>query len=149
MTIPSDLLINTALNIVGYVSAGALLILIYSMFKSSTKSGEKAPSINEVKSVAIMAEAKIDSSDHRIEFVDFQNLRRAAGELAGNDEQTAAPSSRFQRNRLEVIKQAREMLNAGKSVNDIRRRLPIAEAEMHMIGRNSKVGSMRGAVNDH
>jgi hypothetical protein len=145
MNYSNDLMIDTALNIAGFLVSGLLLMVFYSMFNKRNSKDIAAASENGAEVTEKIEEAETREPRGKVEFVNFQNRTSKVAEPISfaNDS-----SSRFQRNRLEVIRQAREMLNSGKSTESIRNRLPIAEAELNMISQTRNNRNLRGAAND-
>lgn len=138
MDVSQELLIDVGLNLVGYLAAGFLLILIYSLFKKSrnpkvagqlSQSEISCPTPSDMK-VVPTAEPASDSS---VEFIKL-------GSAEINVDKPARPTVRppkitedYRRNRLKIITTARQMLNAGTPENKVKSLLPISEAELSLL----------------
>ncbi len=148
MDISNEMLIDVGFNALGSVLAGIMLFVIYSMFTRRNKvshSGQKLAVTENSPESLIQSKS---SENGKIEFVDFRSRISAAPKTLANEESLAGPANRFQRNRLEIIKQAQEMLAAGKPSHVIRQKLPMAEAGWQMNEKGQRIRSVRGAVND-
>lgn len=151
MTVSNDLIIEVALNVVGFLASGGLMIVAFSMFFRKNNTAVSASA--EPEYVPVSSEEKETESEKitdkelggKIEFVNFQNSKHATEQ----SQQRVDTGRRFHRNRIEVIKQAKEMLKAGKSTIDVRHALPIAEAELDLIRRQREGRSLQGAANDN
>jgi len=118
MDVLNDQLIDIGLNVLGYLVAGALGMLIYSTFHGS----RKAPAVVPVES----AQTKGPQST------------KVVSEVGENEiSQAAEPTPRIDRNkradRVEIVRLAREMIKAGTNGETIRRTLPISEGELALL----------------
>ena len=138
MDVSQELLIDVGLNLVGYLAAGFLLILIYSLFKKSgqakvaghlSQTDTSHPTASDLK-VVRTAEPASDSS---VEFINFGNSEIKADEPARPAARTPRVSEDYRRNRLKIISTARQMLNAGTPENKVKSLLPISEAELSLL----------------
>ena len=139
MDVSHELLIDVGLNVVGYLAAGLLSILLYSRFAKSTKSeasnrrtetGLRLPMPSH-EGKHQTAEAGTNPS---LEFIELGNSEDI------NVCKPAKPASRrprvtetYRRNRLKVISTARQMLNAGTPENKVKSLLPISDAELNLL----------------
>ena len=142
MEISNGLLIDTAMNAAGFILAGALSVLIYSVM---TKRHREVQLINFLpEETAGDAETqKKSSSESRLEFVRFDNRNDEQPEVKRRETTTVTDTGRLQRNRLEVIKQAREMMDSGRATAEIRKILPLSAAELEFMKRTSVSGKSR------
>ncbi len=117
MNISNEIMIDAALNILGFILAGCLMGLIYSsLFKRSTSRNTVATARASVEK---SKEAGMTNQENsRIEFVDFKG--NSKNTMPAPVVQSPYPHSKFQQNRLEVIKQAREMLSRSGATRTVR-----------------------------
>jgi len=147
MEISNEMLIDVALNVVGFVLAGLLTAVIYSMFGRKDKSATSFDQYGADGGNIAMAPSR-GRAGGKIEFIDFQSKGNSSAKPALSNVNSAGESSQFQRNRLEVIKQASEMLNGGKMTQDIRRNLAMTDSDLQILNQGRKVLAKRGAAND-
>jgi len=132
MDVLNDQLIDIGLNVLGYLVAGALGMLIYSTFHGS----RKAPAVVPVESAQTKGpqSTKVVSEKRNLEFVSFRQA-----DVVGENEisQSVEPTPRIDRNnradRVEIVRLAREMIKAGTNGETIRRTLPISEGELALL----------------
>ena len=137
MTISQDILIDTALNVAGYVAAGALWLVLSSLFQRSPRRAVDSPRQTSSRQPETEA-ARQDSSAGRRkpEFVDLKGFDSSAGQISrAADSALREESGNFRRNRTEVMRMAREMLEAGSSRDRVRQTLPISEGELALLTR--------------
>lgn len=139
MDVSQELLIDIGLNLVGYLAAGFLLILLYSLFTKSgkakvvsqmTETDPACPTPSDVRRNQT-AELKTDSS---VEFIEFGNSEGVNGNEPA--QQAARPrqaTENYRRKRLKIISTARQMLNAGTPENKVKSLLPISDAELSLL----------------
>jgi len=142
MEVTQDQIIGMILNVLGYLSAGALWTVIYSFFRDRRRAGITAsiaaPVPEREESRFEIAPSRGKS---RLEFVNFnssgENRSRFHNE-AGLEDDPRPDSGR--RNRSEVIRLAREMLKSKTSNEKIKQTLPITDGELAMINNGVKHG---------
>lgn len=132
MSINNAMLIDLALNVVGYVAAGALSLVVYSMFRRGPRSATRSESV-AMKSASQLEPAMMPGGtapDNRVmQYVNF-------GESARNDD--GPQSLTMRRNRAEVLRVARGMLRSGASDHDIKAALPVSDAELAVLNYERK-----------
>jgi len=132
MDVLNDQLIDVGLNILGYLIASALGMLVYSTFhrreKAPTAAAATVPQ-TAAKPVAVPVEGK-----KQLEFVTFRNSDSSE---MNEVSVPAEPKARVDRNkrsdRAEIIRLARGMIKAGASGETVRRTLPISEGELALL----------------
>ena len=131
MEISQQFLIDMALNVGGYVLAGALGILLFSMFKKrstvavpvKSKPGpDKAASADDAE---VVVEEK-----RRVEFVRLGRQDAGPTPAVKTADTTGTTSASDRRDRTETIRIARTMLKAGATADKIKRVIPISDAEL-------------------
>ncbi len=147
MEIESEQLIDVALNMVGFVLAGILMAVIHSMIYKKEKAVRKSEVAVEANSNAVSIAAKANTGAN-IEFIDFQSKGASMGGAPIANETKAYQPSQFQRNRMEVIKQATDMLSGGQAPRNIRRSLPMRETRRPIFNQGRRNLSKMGVVND-
>lgn len=142
MEISNELLINTAMNAAGFILAGALSVLIYSI---ATKRHREVQLINFLPedTERDSEPQKTSRSEPRMEFVRFDNRNDEQPVVQRKEATTVSNNGRLQRNRLEVIRQAREMMDSGRATAEIRKILPLSGAELEFMQRTSISGKSR------
>lgn len=128
MGISPEMLSDAALNVVGYLLAGALLTLLYSSVTHRT--GKKSSVATEP--TARPVETPAATSARRAEFVDLRTVT-AADKRPQTSGRTQAEIQTRQRNRAEVMRLAREMLQSGTPRDNVRTLLPISDGELSML----------------
>jgi len=129
MGISREILSAAALNVVGYLLAGALLTLLYSSF--TNRSGKKRTS-GGANPVPGSGEKPMSNGARRVEFVDLRSVPTGDSRSVTASRSTTDTQNR-QRNRAEVMRLAREMLQSGTPRDNVRSLLPISEGEMALL----------------
>ena len=134
MDISQQFLIDMALNVGGYVLAGALGILIFSMFKrrKEVPVPVKSEPTPEISAASIDAEAVVGEK-RRVEFVRLGQQNTAARPAINKTDTNDSAVAGDRRNRTETIRIARTMLKAGASAEKIKRVIPISDAELSLL----------------
>ncbi len=127
MNLPQDVIIDVGLNVAGYVLSGLIAIVIYTMFSRKHKG---TPAIAGQASRAVLAETPpLGHPAPPVEFVRFGDGRRT--------ERVAEPRPKMsvteRRNIVETIAAARRMMQAGTSADQIKKTLPISDAELALL----------------
>ncbi len=124
MGISQQILSEAALNVVGYLLAGALLTLLYSSL--TNRGSKKAAARPATESV----EKATTAGSRKVEFV---NLRAVPPADSRASSRTSIDAQSRQRNRAEVMRLAREMLASGTPRENVRSLLPISEGEIALL----------------
>ncbi len=130
MDVPKEILLDAAINAVGYLAAGAGTILFYSMFtkKNTTKQSPAPEQQTIVAATPVTPEVPRETGQ-------FVPLSR----LSVRTQEAEVPSTQKlengQRDRQAIMRIAREMLKAGATVERIRTVLPISAAEVALLAR--------------
>lgn len=125
-----NILWDTVLNSIGYLAAGVLSVILYAMVRKRMADETQATTKtktedNELPNTEIPIKAKKESEGPR--FVTFKSAPNQKDRITD-----------YRRDRIQVIGQAREMILAGESFDNIRRSLPISEAELALLSYESK-----------
>ena len=136
MDFSNGLLIDTAIIAAGYILAGAFSVLIYSI---ATKRHREVQLVNFLPEEGELREKKVEGSElkNQFEFVRFDRGENEPAEAPVQQMSAYLKSGRLQRNRLEIIRQAREMMNSGRTAEEIRQVLPLSGAELEFMKRIS------------
>jgi hypothetical protein len=129
MGISHEILTDAALNVVGYLIAGVLLTLLYS---SLTNRSTKKTAATAASLVQGAGETPVQNGTRRVEFVDLRSVPTEDSRQV-SPIRSAAESQNRQRNRAEVMRLAREMLQSGTPRDNVRSLLPISEGEMALL----------------
>ena len=130
MDVINDRIIDVGLNVIGYLIAGGLGMLMHSALRSRRL---RVAAVSEAAAAAESAERRTQAaveSGRNIEFVSFGT--EAPGVAPADAEVTPRPNSAH-RNRREIIRLAREMLQSGTTGEQIRRTLPISQSELSLL----------------
>jgi hypothetical protein len=138
MEVSQDQLIDVGLNVIGFLAAGGLLLLISSFFR---KDRETIPAVEAVATTAPEPEpvdlSEEDTPAPDLEFMSFSPPNAEAA-VDGSDSVKSAPSAEVsRRDRSEIIRVAREMIQARRTTEEIANKLPLSEAELAMLSRNN------------
>jgi hypothetical protein len=130
MDISQDMMIDILLNLAGYLTAGLLGMVLYSAFRRTPTTSTSA-----IKASPIPKPVKVDNG-RDLEYVSFKSGRLAGS--TGSRMGSVAPGqlTTQQRNRVEVIRLAREMLKSGTSKDRVQDLLPISDGEMALLSEN-------------
>ncbi len=134
MDLSQQFLIDMALNVGGYVLAGALGILMFSMFKRRKEVPVPVKSEPTSEMTAVSGDAEpVVGEKRRVEFVRLgqQDVAERSRITRTDTAETAVVGDR--RNRTETIRIARTMLRAGASAEKIKRVIPISDAELSLL----------------
>jgi hypothetical protein len=126
MEFSREIIVDVLLNMAGYVTAGALWLVLWSAFNSRNKSVAQPAVAREVGRTPGQAAEK------RAEFVSLKTDATPDTE-SGERDRLRAEVTRYQRNRSEVIRLAREMLRSGSTQEKVRSLLPISEGELALL----------------
>ena len=137
MDLSKEVLLDLLLNVVGYLAAGGLSLVLYSLFLGrentvldSTRSDLQAGDEQHGNTGSVSGEGR------RIEFIKFGEQQGKAGAAPSSDvhlKRTPVMAATSRRNRIEVIGLARKMIEAGASAEKVRAVLPISEAELALL----------------
>ena len=129
MEFSQNTIIDLALNVGGFLAAGALWTVLYALFTRPSSRGRSAQ--NDVPAEASAASAAIGDAVRQKrspQFIDLTTGSRAS-ELGKN----ASAPDQYRRNRSEVIRLARAMLKDGRSQQQVRDLLPITDGELALL----------------
>lgn len=131
MDVLNDQLIDIGLNILGYLIAGALGMLVYSTFRG----GRRAPATVPAEATPTSDNPESKPDKRNLEFVSFKQAPTAEIKQVTQPAETSRPKMDRQRrvDRVEIVRLAREMIKAGTPDNTIRRTLPISEGELALL----------------
>lgn len=134
MDFSNGLLIDTAIIAAGYIFAGAFSVLIYSV---ATKRHREVQLVNFLPEEGEIKKKKVESSEskNQFEFVRFEQSKKEPDSKPLEGKTNYLKSGRLQRNRLEIIQQAKKMMSSGKAAEEIRKILPLSAAELEFMRR--------------
>jgi len=130
MELSNDMILDIALNAAGYIAAGFLAIVIYSMFGARRRKRQAlAPAVRRTKA---RPESKaIDAEGQFISLAGTPSAPPTTPVAAAT--KPAARRRTDYGDRADVVRIAKEMLKAGASSERIQRLLPISEAELMLL----------------
>lgn len=127
MELSSNVILDMALNIAGYLAAGALSVIVYSAFNNRRTETRPAPAMAATAPSVTPPPARKKNAD----FVSFDAPASAATTARRKSD---SPAPRVDRSdRTDIHRIAREMIKAGATVDKIQRVLPISEAELQLL----------------
>ena len=124
MEFSTDRIIDLGLNVAAYLAAGALWMVMYSLFKRRGRivSDNSAASVSKKTSeTAAAVEPTLSTpaaKPGKVQFIGF-------GEKTTGDP--------HRRNRAEVLRLAREMIKDGATAGDIKSALPVSDVELAVL----------------
>jgi hypothetical protein len=135
MEVSYDQLIDTGINALGYLIASGLAVLVYSLFQR--KRAPQARSLTVATPAPDLSPAT-SRATRRAEFVDLKrsDTTAANGDLAGAVSRLSSGGV-GRRDRAEIIRIAREMLEARTPQETIKRTLPISDGELALLQSNN------------
>jgi hypothetical protein len=122
MDVLNDRLIDAGLNALGYLIAGGLGILIHSIILDRRRRTEPA--------AAPAASPAAPARPARSNSAQFVSLRAGESKPETTTENPAAPS---RKDKAEIVRLARKMVQAGTDRKTIKRMLPISDAELNLL----------------
>ena len=134
MDFSNQLLIDTAIIAAGYIFAGAFSVLIYSV---ATKRHREVQLVNFLPEEGEIKEKKVEGSNpkNQFEFVKYDQSKKEPAREPLPEKTDYLKSGRLQRNRLEIIQQAKKMMSSGTAAAEIRKILPLSAAELEFMRR--------------
>jgi len=128
------LLIDTAIIATGYIFAGAFSVLIYSV---ATRRHREVQLVNFLPEEGEIKEKQVERTEpkNQFEFVRFEQSKEEPTREPLEEKTDYLKSGRLQRNRLEIIQQAKKMLSSGRAAEEIRKILPLSAAELEFMRR--------------
>lgn len=131
MELSREIIIDVLLNVSGYVAAGAFTMVLYSLFTGRNRS--EANSTPAAKTPTEIEEPRESRPARASEFVSLSTSAPRRDLDTEERERLRSAATRYQRNRAEVIRIAREMLKSGTSRDNIRDLLPISDGELALL----------------
>jgi hypothetical protein len=131
MELSREIIIDVLLNVAGYLTAGALCLVLYSLVTGRNRSvAQTAPA---KLTQPVEPELRNGRTTRKAEFVSFASTATVRDTDLEERDRLRSEVTRYQRNRAEVIRIAREMLKSGTSQDNIRNLLPISEGELALL----------------
>ncbi|MHA1795922.1 MAG: hypothetical protein ACTSUK_07410 [Promethearchaeota archaeon] len=135
MELSQEILIETGLNVLGYLIVSMLSIMIYSMFKGKDKSVTLSKNQSTIDENRI-CDKKILKNENTPDMTNFISF----GSSKTTEDVVSEPvkANSIRRDRPQIIRIARDMIKAGASEENIMRVLPISEAELSILSMTNK-----------
>ncbi|SYZ74254.1 hypothetical protein TRIP_C60524 [Candidatus Zixiibacteriota bacterium] len=134
MGFSSDQLIQIGLNFAGFLTAGLLTAVVYSLWteRRTSRIGDSGTALAGASNIPVAPSNK--DTDTNIEFISLRenSSRPRRGRRAAD----AAPVDNRTRDRQEIIRLAKEMLSARKSNSEIRKVLKVTDGELSFLKQN-------------
>ena len=133
MEFSQNALIEIGLSVAGYLAAGALWMVLYSLFTRRSSDNEvqlasEYPARTDVaESIASAVREK-----RSLQYVDLRGSAPLKSESVAESKDNQR-LDQYRRNRGEVIRLAREMLKDGRSQQQVRELLPITDGELALL----------------
>ena len=149
MELSQQIIIEVALNIVGYLAAGALSILIYRNFARPAGRNTTSPEVESER--AMKSEPLTESAPPReltrsVEFINFgtgvSSRPASPAKMLSNSTVRGGANAAVRRDRADIIRIAKEMMKAGATAEKIKGVIPISEAELSLLsmGKTAEAG---------
>ncbi len=143
LDLSQEVLVDFFLNVVGYLAAGGLMLIVHSLFLARKQRRYALSSASDISpnpsSSQDMPTTKRPAPE--MEFIRLDDAGSSHLSHEPHTTQTRSSSSSFtgaHRNRIEVVGLARKMIEAGASAEKIRAVLPISEAELALLSSERK-----------
>jgi hypothetical protein len=132
MDVRPDQLIDMSLTAAGLLAAGGFCVVVYSMFSRRRVVSAQAPDLESPVNAALSPYASAPQSrSETIEFVSLATPPRSVAAAAISDADQA--DLRRRRNRSDIIRQARQMIERGAATTDITRSLRMTDGEVALL----------------
>ena len=131
MDVLNDRIIDVGLNIIGFIAAGLFWMVVYTTI---TKKSKARAVVDTDVPVSLPVPATVDKK--KPEFIDFNSMPVRTDSV--NTVPSTANRAGTRRNRLEIIRIAREMINDGASDENIRNALPISTGELALLSSSNR-----------
>jgi hypothetical protein len=132
MEFSPDTMIDVGLSVAGYLAAGALWMVLYTLFTGRRRAEAMAPAGMGSDTATRMAIGDAVREKKSLQFVDLRGSKPVTQKTSA--EFLAGPrADQYRRNRAEVIRMAREMLKDGRPREQVRELLPISEGELALL----------------
>lgn len=134
MELSQQFLIDMALNVGGYVLAGALGIVIYSLFNRRKPAVATVSDQSTSVTVDTAEPAPVrESSVRKLEFIKLGSIPDVAATTARPAVREVVKGVAERRDRADIIRVARTMLKAGATHDKIKRVIPVSDAELSLL----------------
>ena len=133
MEFSQDALIDVGLSVAGYLAAGGLWMVLYSLFTGRTRTQDAVPqTADQVNPETSAAIGRAVREKRSLQYVDLRETKKNSTPV---ERPTPEPArvDQYRRNRAEVVRLAREMLKDGRSRDQVRELLPISEGELALL----------------
>jgi hypothetical protein len=128
MEISQDVIIDTILNVAGVLAAGGLALMMYATFRRPKQDPSWTGKVNRQSPDARLNKPNdVSEGTRRIEFVKLDHSQDSSGSPR------AVSSEIHRRNRVEIIRLARQMVEAGAPAERVKAVLPISDAELALL----------------
>jgi hypothetical protein len=131
MDVRPDQLIDMSLTAAGLLAAGGFCVVVYSMFGRRTASASTAEARLPGMPAPQTNPSTPQSRRETIEFVSLSTPPRSVAEAAISDADQA--ELRRRRNRTDIIRQARQMIERGAATTDITQSLRMTDGEVALL----------------
>jgi len=130
MDISQDMLIDLALNVLSFLIAGILSVVVYSMFQKNRQKSRKVSPDNKFDKITLPGpKDEIINDKSPSEFIQFKTGDN--NRINNINPRESVP--RFN-NRDKVLQSALDMIKQGVSESNIKAALPISSAELAVLG---------------
>ena len=132
--ISNEMLLDIGLNLAGFLTAGGMLGIVYSLFfrRSRTRVATAPKSNAEPTAQPAVADGPAPKDEH-LEFIDFKNMTWNTNNYSRT--RTSRSGGHPARNRQDVLRLAKQLLSQKHEERELKRKLPITDAELAMTKR--------------
>jgi hypothetical protein len=134
MEFSPETMIDVGLSVAGYLAAGALWMVLYTLFSGRQRAETMAPAAAGLSSDPMTRIAIGDAVREKksLQFVDLRGSKSSTS-TTGAEMPVGPRADQYRRNRAEVIRMAREMLKDGRPREQVRDLLPISDGELALL----------------
>ncbi len=130
MEFSTNLILDMALNIAGYLTAGVLSVVVYGMISNRRSERKLAAPMASADPGKTVTSQPVEP----VRFVNFARNGSVPPAETTSSRRNAAPAPRVERaDRADILRIAREMLKAGVTNDRIQRVLPVSETELELL----------------
>ncbi len=141
MELSQEFLIDMAINAGGYLFAGIISVLIYSLFQKKKPAVAVDELVAEKQTHTASTEKNISTAltnERKVEFITFGQEQQSYKKEPIIEKPEVPKENNSRMNRKEAIGFAKKMLLAGASHEKIKKLIPVSESELALLSLNIK-----------
>ncbi|MBN2227407.1 MAG: hypothetical protein JW763_08575 [candidate division Zixibacteria bacterium] len=132
--ISNEMLRDIGLNLAGFLAAGGMLGIVYSLFfrRARTETVTEAKPALQPAAPPVVAD-RIAPKDEHLEFIDLKHMTWNTN--TNSRTRTSRSAGRPARDRQDVLRLAKQLLTQKHEERELKQKLPITDAELAMTRR--------------